>query len=424
MTKQLALKGGKAVRTKLFSPWPIHDEREKQELLEVLESGAWAFNGPKEALFSSQFASYCQVPYAFCVSNGTVSLEIALRALGIGPGDEVIVPSLTWMATALAVVNVGARPIFADVRKEDWCIDPKEIRRLITPRTKAIIPVHLYSQMAEMDDILALAKQANLKVIEDCAHAHGAQWKGKSAGSLGDIGSFSFQLSKAMTAGEGGILTTKDAHLAEKIFPLKNCGRAWKSDTPPGFGGNFRLTEFQAAVLIAQLERLPSQILKKRANAEKIAKAFGPVTGLSVLPWKNEVTQHGLYGLGIRIQPEVLGSINRDLFLKALQAEGIPVRQPYEVVYRASNWKPGKTFWKWPKGVNVDELLGLHVKTPVAEDISLSSGFILDHYALLGSKEDMDDIIVAFQKVLSHLDDLRFDAFKNKAKQYLKKLWK
>ena len=168
--------------------------------------------------------------YAVCAANGTVTLQLALEALGIGFGDEVILPGLTWQATAATVIDVNAVPIIVDVCEDTWCIDPMEIEKAITPKTKAIIPVHLYGSFADMDAIMDIAENHNLHVIEDCAHKHGGEWNGKKAGSIGHIGSFSFQLSKHLTAGEGGTLTTNNPDLAEKLDALRNCGRRPEGD--------------------------------------------------------------------------------------------------------------------------------------------------------------------------------------------------
>jgi len=255
---KLAIRGGAPHRTKPFPVWPVHGEMERQGLLEVLESGVWSGLGPKERAFSEEFSRYSGARHALCVANGSISLELALRALRVGPGDEVIVPALTWLATAWAVLQVGARPVFADVRASDWCLDPLSVKEKLSPRTKAIIPVHLYNQMAPMTELLAIAREHSLGVIEDCAHAHGMQLEGRGAGTLGHIGSFSFQSSKSMTAGEGAVLTTNDGHLAEELAGLRNCGRPLTPESGATFGSNYRITEFQAAVLLGHSRVSPN----------------------------------------------------------------------------------------------------------------------------------------------------------------------
>ena len=232
--KTLAILGGSPVRDTKTNPWPkwpVWDKKEETALLEVLNSGVWSYNGPKETEFNKNFAEFCGVKYAVSAANGTVTLQMALEACGIGVGDEVILPGLTWQATAATIVDVNATPILVDVCEDTWCIDPKEIEKAITPRTKAIIPVHLYGSFADMDEVMRIAKEHNLFVIEDCAHKHGGEWNGKKAGSIGDIGSFSYQLSKHLTAGEGGTVTTNNFELYEKLDALRNCGRRPEPET-------------------------------------------------------------------------------------------------------------------------------------------------------------------------------------------------
>ena len=194
ITEKLAVQGGTPVRTEPFPAWPIVGDAERRRLLQALESGHWGGEGPLEEEFSRQFGAFCGARHAICVSNGSVTLELILKALGIGPGDEVVVPALTWLATAWAPLQVGATPVFADISARDWCIDPSDVRRKITPRTKAIIPVHLYSQIAPMDELVAIARQHELRLIEDCAHTHGSEWRGNPVGALGDAGSFRFSV--------------------------------------------------------------------------------------------------------------------------------------------------------------------------------------------------------------------------------------
>jgi L-glutamine:2-deoxy-scyllo-inosose/3-amino-2,3-dideoxy-scyllo-inosose aminotransferase len=202
--QQLAVNGGTPVWSQGWPQWPVYGDRERELLRNVVDSGNWAYDGPFEAEFQHRFAEFQTAKHGVLVANGTVALQLALEALDIGYGDEVILPANTWQATALAVVDVNAVPVLVDVEADTYSIDPVLAEAAITPRTRAIIPVHLYSVMADMDRIRALAKQYNLAVIEDCAHSHGSLWEGKGAGSLGDLGCFSHQSSKSLNAGEGG----------------------------------------------------------------------------------------------------------------------------------------------------------------------------------------------------------------------------
>ncbi|MDE3084053.1 MAG: DegT/DnrJ/EryC1/StrS family aminotransferase [Verrucomicrobiota bacterium] len=412
----LAFKGGTPLRIKPFTRWPIQGSEEARRLIEVLGSGKWGFDGPQEKEFAQKFAAYCGARDALCVANGSVSLEIALRALGIGPGDEVIVPALTWVATAWAVVQVGATPVFADVREQDWCLDPASFREKITPRTRAVIPVHLYSQMAEMDEILAIAGKHSIEVIEDCAHAHGFQWKGKGAGTLGAVGSYSFQQSKVMTAGEGGALVTNRPELAGHIYSLKNCGRKRTPNSPYGFGGNYRMTDFQAAVLIAQLERLDEQLATKSANERIFRSQVQQISGLEVLAQKSAVTRQGMYGLALRFDPGLFANVPVDLLVDALHAEGIPVQRTYDVVYRSPLWTPGARTVKLGPGENPMVRLGLNGRCPVAERIA-AEGLVVLHHVFLGSADDMADLAAGFAKVQANAGELRFDVLQKKMRR-------
>jgi L-glutamine:2-deoxy-scyllo-inosose/3-amino-2,3-dideoxy-scyllo-inosose aminotransferase len=390
--------------------------------MQALESGTWGFNGPIEAEFTQKFAAFQGVQHVLCASNGSVTLELALKALGIGPGDEVIVPALTWLATAWCAIQVGATPIFADVREGDWCLDPDDVRKKITPRTRCIIPVHLYSQLAQMDELLAIAKEHDLRVIEDCAHTHGSQWRGQAIGSMGDIGSFSFQHTKGMTAGEGGALTTNDDELADKIYRLINCGRSPSPDKPTGFGSNNRITEFQAAVLVGQLSRLPDQIATRANNIEHLRGQLDAIEGLQVLAAKPEVTRQGMYCLSMSYDPTAVGGVPRDVFVNALKEEGIPVTAPYEIVYQSELWQPGVDIWKFPEGKDATRELGIHSQCPVAERVSGATGIVLAHQSLLGDESDVQDIADAFEKVVSLSGQLRWKAIDRKLRSGVKKL--
>lgn len=202
---KLAIDGGTPVfAAKANVPaWPPADEETAEQLKEIYLSHAWSFYGKHEVAFNEEFAAYTGAASCAMMANGTVTLEVAMQALGIGPGDEVIVPAYTWLATGTAVVVVGATPVVVDIEPDTYCIDPVEVEKAITPKTRAIIPVHLYGSMADMDKIMEIARKHNLSVIEDCAHAHGSEWAGKHAGTLGDVGSFSFQQSKTIASGEG-----------------------------------------------------------------------------------------------------------------------------------------------------------------------------------------------------------------------------
>ena len=285
---RLALAGGPPTRTRPVTPWPEWGDRERTGLLEVLESRNWGgypFPNRLAEAFAERFAAIHDARHALPVANGTVAIEIALKAAGLRPGDEVIVPAYTFEASAAPVLRLGGIPVFVDVLSKTYCIDPAAAAAAVTSRTRAILPVHLAMNMADMDAITSLAGKHDLRVIEDCAHAHGARWRERGAGSLGDAGAFSLQTSKLMTAGEGGLVTTTRDDVAEIAESYVNCGRASRTDRfghrPLGF--NYRLTEFQGAVLVAQLERLPEQTERRSARAERLGTGLAAIPGISLL---------------------------------------------------------------------------------------------------------------------------------------------
>jgi len=396
--QQLAIEGGTPVRSRPFPSWPVWDDREVQAVRKVVESGNWGgFPSPnvKASEFAQAFASYHTARYGVCTSNGTTALEVALKAAGVGPGDEVIVPALTFMATAAAALYLGAVPVFADIDRDTWCIDPDEIERVRSKRTKAVVPVHLGSRMADMDRIMAMARRHGLKVVEDCAHMHGGFWRGKGAGSIGDLGCFSFQSSKLMTAGEGGIILTSDEELEERCQSYINCARTRTSDRHVGpreaLGWNYRMTELQAAILLVQLERLKEQVAVRDENIQHLTPRLQGVEGIAMLRQDDRMTTRSGYGFVVKYTPEAFRGTPRDTFVAALQAEGIPCQGGfYEPVYRSSlfGWRDA------PVRVDYSETF-----CAVAERAANEECVWLPHQLFLGSREDMDDIAAAIEKV-------------------------
>lgn len=427
MKKTLALKGGSPVRDSKTHPWPawpVWDHKEENALIEVLNSGIWSYNGPKEIEFNEQFARFTGTEFSICAVNGTITLQLALEALGIGVGDEVIVPGLTWQATAAAVLDVNATPILVDVIEDTWCIDPQKVEETITPNTKAIIPVHLYGAFADMDAIMAIAKKHNLSVIEDCAHKHGGEWKGKKAGSIGDIGSFSFQLSKHLTAGEGGAVTTNSLILAEKLDALRNCGRRPEGDeyaaTDKGAGvygdddgnfiqsGNFRITEFQAALLVEGLKRLPAQNETRDKNGAYINSKLLKTTGVSPLKRDDRETKKAYFNFAFRYHSDEFKGLPIAKFREALEAEiGIGVDASYEPLNNCSLYMPHTK----PARHKLNEAYFKAIDParftlPVCEKIYAEESVCLHHKVLMGSKDEMDGVINAINKIYKNVDEL------------------
>jgi perosamine synthetase len=299
----------------------VLDGNEKKYVLDCLDTGWISGSGKYVDDFEREFAAFCGVEHAVSVANGTAGLHVALLALGVGPGDEVIVPDLTYVASANAVTYCGARPVLADVDSTTWTLDPQDVARKISPATKAIMPVHLYGHPADIDPILELARTHQLYVVEDAAEAHGAEYKGRRVGGLGDVGVFSFFGNKIITTGEGGMITTGDKKLADKIRLLKGQGmdparRYWFSTV----GYNYRMTNIQAAIGLAQLERIEWFIEKKREIAALYDEAMRwlPVTTPREAVWAKSV--YWLYSVCL---PE---EFDRDQVMTQLVVQGIETR--------------------------------------------------------------------------------------------------
>lgn len=321
----LALLGGEPVRRKPFASRPVFDDSERQAVLEVLESRSWGGYNPKVTEFEQRFAAFPDARFGIAAANGTVTLETALAAADIQPGDEVIVPPITFVATAAAVLRAGAVPVFADIDPATYNLVPQRFAEAITPRTRAVIPVPFGGHPADLDGILQTAAKFGLTAIKDAAHAHGACWRGRKAGSFGHFGSFSFQQSKTMTAGEGGILLTGDAELAERARSVSNHGRrtggAWYEQVR--LGTNCRLTGWQAAVPMAQLARRPGQLEERARNAANLGEKLGAAGSLAPPAVDERVTVHGFYLYILRLDPTALPGLSKDLLVEALAAEGI-----------------------------------------------------------------------------------------------------
>src|ERR1700757_2327686 len=284
---KLAITGGEPLRKKPFTTWPMSTKEELRALEDVLASSKWGgqpFPGKHAQAFAKKFAEFHTAKYAQCVNTGTVAIQAALKAIGIQPGDEVIAPAYTWEGTVGPVLLLNAVPVFLDIDPETYCLDTKLIEQAITPRTKAILPVHLGMRFADMDEILRIATKHNLKVIEDCAHAHGGMWKGKGAGSMGDLGAFSFQSSKLITCGEGGAVITNNLEYLEIVQSYINAGRASLTDKYKKriIGFNYRLGESQAAVLGAQLERMPKQSAIREKNIKRFEARMQKTCGIGL----------------------------------------------------------------------------------------------------------------------------------------------
>ncbi len=401
---RLAIKGGNPLRNEKFPTWPRYDEKEAEALFRVLKSNVWGTLGNEVKSFVEKYAKYQHARHGVAVTNGTQTLEIILRALGIGYGDEVIIPPYTFNATASAVIFQGATPVFADIEEDTFNIDPGKIESVITSRTKAIIPVHVGGRACDMDRIMKIAEEHDLYVIEDSAHAHGSEWKGRRVGAIGDAGSFSFQCSKNLTSGEGGFITTNDTAIFEKCWAIHNCGRdihgnIWYGH--PYIGTNARMTEWQAAILNTQLERLDEQIDKRMANADYLNSRLKEIPCMETLKHDERVNRNSYHLFLFKFKSEKCKGLSREMFIKALTAEGIPSSPGYVCLYKQPLFNTPE--FKRITGSNI-RYGELYLET--AEKLCNAEAIWFTQNILLAEKKDMDQIADAIIKIYENADEL------------------
>ncbi len=405
---ELALAGGAPAVRAPAPAWPVAGDLEAAWMEGVVRSGKWSWMGPHETAFCQEYKGFIGSRHCLCLANGTVTLQCALQAVGVQPGDEVIVPGLTWVATVQAALDIGANVVLADVNPETLCLDPAAFEKAVTPRTRAVIPVHLYGCMCDMDAIMAIARRHNLKVVEDVAHQHGSRWRNQGAGAIGDAGSFSFQQSKPLTGGEGGAVTTNDDEVYRIVHCLKQVG--WGPDNKPGneYGHNYRITEMQAVLLRGGLRRLPEQTWKREESAaylsEKLAEMGGP---LQAVPRDPRVTRQAYYAMTLKFNPQQAGGLSKADYIKVLAAEGCGVGNTYSAVYAnpllnlyaATSPVP----YRDPKITqNYRDL-----KLPGVERAVHATGLVLMHRHLLGDRPYLDNLLLAVRKVNDKLPQAR-----------------
>ncbi len=420
---KLAILGGKplAGKTKKWAKWPISEESDAQLVAKITRSNRWSFDGPVEWEFAEKFTAYQGAKFGACCANGTVGIQMALEALGIGAYDEVIVPGMTWQATAAACVDVNAIPVLVDVEPDTYNLDLDKVEAAITPKTKAIIVVHLYGCVTDLDRLQRICKKNNLFLVEDCAHQHGTFWKGKGVGSFGDVSSWSFQESKVLSSGEGGFNMCKTKELFYKLYSLRNCGRPYEAQ-PPVFGlkkaaametalqsGNYRLTEWQAALLLGGLGRLDKQVKDRDANAIYLNSLLAQIPGIQVMRRRPQVTQQSYFNFTFRIDAKELG-VGCEQFCHALNAEaGVAelFEPPYEPLNGCGLYKPlTKTRHNltaaYKKAINPKRF-----SLPVCEDANKNTGVCAHHQLLMNSKADMEVFAAMVKKIVDNVDELR-----------------
>lgn len=396
---KLAWDGGISVRTTPMNPWPHFEADEIEAVERVLRSGRVNYwTGEEGRQFETEFAKFCQVSYAVALSNGTVALECILRALGIGPGDEVIVTPRSFVASAGVVALVGAKPVFAEVDPDSQNITAVSIEAVLSANTRAVIPVHLAGWPCDMDPIMSLANRYGLKVIEDCAQSHGAVYKGRPVGSIGHAAAWSFCQDKIIsTGGEGGMVTTNDPDIRRRVWEFKDHGKSWdavyKREQPVGFkwlhesiGTNGRMTELQAAIGRVQLRKLPDWTRKRTANALRLCERLGRIRALRI-PMPSSEFGHAWYKFLAFLRPEFLkADWTRDRVVSAIAAEGIPAFSGFcpeiylEKAFESQRLMPPNRF-------------------PVAMKLGETSMMFLIHPTL--TEPEIDDTARAVEKVFA-----------------------
>ena len=404
----LALLGGEKAKNKPFPTWPHYDEAEEGALKQVLESRIWwRTPGTKTLEFEQAFARFHGARHGIAVTNGTAALEVTMAGLGIGTGDEVILPDFTFVATASAVLFANALPVLVDVDPETYCINPDLVEEAITPRTKAVIAVHMGGHPADLDRLKRITDRKKLAVIEDSSHAHASEWKGKRIGTFGVAGTFSFQSSKLMTAGEGGVIISNDEKFERQARSVHDCGRM------PGewfyshfiYGSNYRLSEWQGAVLQAQLGRLDEQTKVRHRNARLLDRLLGKIPGIPPQKLDDRCTRNGQYAYIFHVNKKEFAGIATDRFIAAMNAEGIPNQASYPPLHQLHMFRNGE-YRKRLCGKQAKERHAfLKRRFPVTQRAAWETVWI-PQPALLGDEEDVEEMAASLSKIQKHAKDL------------------
>ncbi len=415
---QLAICGGKQINPEGYKViWPKVDDEDISAVQKVVESGQWwRFPEGKEsevALFEKEFTAYHDAKYCLAVSNGTIAVQAALEALGVEAGDAVIVPAITFIASAIGVILARGIPVFADIKADTCQIDPESVKEKITKNTKGIVVVHYAGYPVDMDSILEIAKEYNLFVMEDCAHAQGTEWKGRKVGAIGDMGTFSFQQSKSLTSGEGGAILTDSEKLYKKAYAYHHIGRSLGSVIKYEHtivGSNFRLTEFQGALLRTQLRKLQRQTEIRMKNANLLSEGLKEIEGIKSLQPNKRITQRGYYFYVMRYYQEDFGGLPREKLLEALEAEGAPLWIGYGApVYHLPLFK-NQHFGRTGCPISCEKYKGKKidyskVKCPVAERVSYQEHLTLPNHVLL-EERNVQRLLEALKKVQKYQKEI------------------
>lgn len=401
-----AILGGTPIRTARFPGWPVFNGAEERGLMDVLRSGIWN-RGRAVARFEEAYAKLTGAPYCLAVSNGTSALIASLHALGVGPGDEVIVPPYTFCATINAVLLHRALPVFVDTDPETFQIDARKIEASITDRTVAILPVHLGGAAADLDAILEIGKRRGLPVLEDACQAHLGEWRGRKLGTLGRGGCFSFQASKNLNSGEGGAILTANMDFLDKCYSFHNAGRA-RQENSTGLsyqtaGANLRLTEFQAALLLAQMERLETQSKLRERNAAYLTSLLKEIPGITPAKTYQGCTRNAYHLYMFRYDQRAFAGLPRATFLKALSAESIPASGGYTPLNKEPYLEAALQSRGFQRAYATDHLAAWRRNNHCpANDALCDQAVWFTQTMLLGGREDMDQIAAAVRRIQTH----------------------
>jgi dTDP-4-amino-4,6-dideoxygalactose transaminase len=405
---KLSLLGGSPTKTTDFPTWPVYDQREEEALRTVLESrNWWREPGDRTLTFEQEFATFQGAEHGIAVTNGTHALEVVLAALGIGTGDEVIVPDSTFVATASCVLFAGALPVLVDIDPQTYCIDLALTEAAITPRTKAIIAVHMGGHPADLDGLVALCEKRGILLVEDCAHAHASEWRGKRVGNFGIAGTFSFQQSKLMTAGEGGVIICNDNEFERKARSAHDCGRL------PGewfyshfaYGSNYRLSEWQGAILSAQLTRLDEQTSRRHTNAGVLDELLAEIDGITPQALSSHCGRNSHYAYIFHYDAGSFSGVPLPRFVEAMIAEGIPNQAAYPPIHALDMFQNEAYRQRLSGDQAVEPHPFLKAPYPQSERAAWET-YWLPQTALLGSEEDMREVAAVVRKVQQHARDL------------------
>ncbi len=408
----LAIKGGSPVRTAPWPSYPIWDESEEKQLTAVLQSGEW---GRMEegwlGKFETAFAAFQDAKHCIGVNSGTSALIIALKAVGVEYGDEVIIPPYTFLATATACLAVNAIPVWCDVRADTLTLDPDKLESLITPRTKAVVPVLVAGTPCHSDEIKAIAQKHGVAVIDDACQAHGAIYKGRRVGAIGDAGAFSFQWSKNITSGEGGAMVTDDDRVYDVAWAHHNCGRL-KSNMAQqamNMSWNLRMPAFQAGLLVPQIQRGAELFQRRADNVAYLRKKLYGFAGVRIQTVPGEGSVSAYHLLLCRLMSEHFKGVTKQQFLAAISAEGIPFGGGYNPLYQAGMFQrdgSGKSPAERHTGLEIDPA---QPDCPTCEHLCTYEAFWAGQRVLLGDTRDIADIADAILKVYEHAEELRAD---------------